>query len=97
MTTKPITLSLALAPLALVACTAAEPLPEDIPVIEAPVNCTATDYEQYVGQTSPQISIPAGTQFRHYRTGDPLTMDLSPNRLNFEYDRTGKLIKVSCG
>ena len=32
-----------------------------------------------------------------YRTGDPVTMDFAPKRLNFEYDRSGKLIRVTCG
>ena len=31
------------------------------------------------------------------RTGDPVTMDFAPKRLNFEYDRSGKLIRVTCG
>ena len=38
-----------------------------------------------------------GTPYRTYRTGDPVTMDFAPKRLNFEYDRSGKLIRVSCG
>ncbi|WBU61496.1 I78 family peptidase inhibitor [Paracoccus albus] len=59
--------------------------------------CGAAAYEQYVGEKSPAISLPAGTNFRHYRTGDPVTMDFSPTRINFEYDRTGTLVEVSCG
>lgn len=59
--------------------------------------CGATAYQQYVGQKSPAISLPAGTDFRHYRSGDPITMDMAPARLNFEYDRSGTLVKVSCG
>ena len=50
-----------------------------------------------MGQKSPAITVPAGTEVRHYRTGDSVTMDLNPSRLNFEYDRTGKLVKVTCG
>lgn len=89
---------LLLAPLTLAACVAEAPPPDqgfrdrmDM------LTCTAEDYQQYVGQRSPQISLPAGTNFRAYRTGDPVTMDFSPARLNFEYDRSGVLIKVSCG
>lgn len=59
--------------------------------------CGAAAYQQYVGEKSPAISLPAGTNFRHYRTGDPVTMDFSPTRINFEYDRTGTLVEVSCG
>ncbi len=59
--------------------------------------CGASAYQQYVGQQSPQISVPAGTAMRHYRTGDPMTMDMRIDRLNFEYDRSGRLVAVTCG
>lgn len=59
--------------------------------------CGAASYQAYVGQLSPQISVPAGTEMRHYRTGDPLTRDLRVDRLNFEYDRSGRLVAVTCG
>ncbi|PZO67666.1 MAG: hypothetical protein DI498_01360 [Paracoccus denitrificans] len=59
--------------------------------------CHASQYQHFVGEKSPEITLPAGTNFRHYRKGDPLTMDLQQDRLNFEYDRTGKLVAVSCG
>ncbi len=59
--------------------------------------CGASNYEQFVGQKSPEIVLPAGTVFRDYRSGDPVTSDLSPERINFEYDRSGVLVKVSCG
>lgn len=87
---------LAAATAALAACA---PPPSTTVVIEPPVQtaCLAADYQQYVGQKSPAISLPAGTEYRHYRTGDALTEDANPARLNFEYDRTGKLVKVSCG
>ena len=92
-------------PLALAACAPA-PVQTEILIVEettpAPEGgpgdtCGATTYQQYVGQQSPQISLPAGTTFRHYRTGDPVTMDFASGRINFEYDRGGKLIRVSCG
>lgn len=66
-------------------------------VPETPTECRAADYQQYVGQQSPALTLPAGTEFRHYRTGDAVTMDMNPARLNFEYDRTGKLVSVTCG
>lgn len=59
--------------------------------------CGAAPFQKYVGQKSPEITVPAGTNVRHYRAGDPITMDFLPSRMNFEYDRTGKLVKVSCG
>ena len=38
-----------------------------------------------------------GTPYRTYRSGDPVTSDFSLKRLNFEYDRSGKLLRVTCG
>ncbi|MFD1882813.1 I78 family peptidase inhibitor [Paracoccus pacificus] len=77
--------------------TACQPADTTTVVVTPPADCNAAAYQQYVGQKSPAISLPAGTEFRHYRTGDPVTMDLNPARVNFEYDRTGKLVKVTCG
>lgn len=90
-----------LAPLLLVACTVNEVdeiiVVEQDPTPEPADPCGAENFQQFVGEQSPMISLPAGTVFRHYRSGDPVTADLNPNRLNFEYDRTGTLVKVSCG
>lgn len=89
---------LMLAPLALAACVSPAPMPEPAPADRLDMlTCTAGDYQQYVGQTSPQITLPAGTVFRSYRTGEAVTQDFAPARLNFEYDRAGVLVKVSCG
>ena len=60
-------------------------------------SCGATRFTDLVGQTNPILTIPADTPYRTYRTGDPVTMDFAPKRLNFEYDRSGKLIRVTCG
>lgn len=86
------------APLLLAACeTDGTPVvveTEVTPVMDA---CGASNFKGLIGQVSPQITLPAGTVHRSYRTGDPITMDLNPMRVNFEYDRTGKLIAVNCG
>ena len=60
-------------------------------------SCGAARFAELVGQTNPVLTIPADTPYRTYRTGDPVTMDFAPKRLNFEYDRSGKLIRVTCG
>lgn len=89
-------------PLALAAC-APPPTKIVVPIIdETPATapgdtCGATTYQSYVGQQSPQISLPAGTVFRHHRSGDPVDADRASGRINFEYDRSGKLVRVSCG
>lgn len=95
-------LSIIAAPALLAACTVVqpvEPVAVPVPVAVAPAGdtCNAAAYQAFVGQRSPEISLPAGTDFRHYRSGDPVTMDHSPTRLNFEYDRRGVLTAVKCG
>ena len=59
--------------------------------------CGQSRYAHLVGQVSPKISVPAGTEYRQYRTGDPVTLDHSPQRINFEFDRSARLVAVSCG
>lgn len=93
------------APLALMACATGseteivteDPAAATSEAVDAADACGAANYQQYVGEKSPTVMLPAGTVFRHYRTGDAVTMDLVPTRLNFEYDRSGNLVKVSCG
>lgn len=59
--------------------------------------CGANAYQPLIGQSAPVISVPANTPWRKYTTGDPVTMDYNMKRLNFEHDKTGKLVRVSCG
>ena len=86
------------APILLAACA---PMPTEtvvvVPDLPEGDACGASNYQQYVGQRSPEIMLPPGTDMRHYRTGDPVTMDYSATRINFEFDRSGTLVKVSCG
>ena len=80
------------------ALSACAPAPNTTIVVEPPVQmtCLADQYQMYVGQKSPAITLPAGTEYRDFRKGDPVTKDMNPARLNFEYDRTGKLLSVKC-
>ena len=83
----------------LAGCTMAAPPVTQPPVATPPAGdtCNAAAYQSFVGQRSPAITVPAGTVIRHYRTGDPVTMDLNAARINFEYDRSGRLVSVTCG
>lgn len=86
-----------LLPLLASACVPEAP-PE--PVAPPPVandSCGANAYLPLIGQQGPTISVPANQAYRSYKTGDPVTMDFNANRLNFEHDKTGKLVRVSCG
>jgi hypothetical protein len=41
------------------------------------------------------LELPEGT--RIFRTGDPVTADFSPDRLNLEVGRDGTIVNVFCG
>ncbi|WP_323717482.1 I78 family peptidase inhibitor [Paracoccus aminovorans] len=92
---KPILPVLMLVPLLAAGCVP-EPEPETPPVMGED-SCGASRYLPLIGQSGVTISVPANVPYRSYKTGDPVTMDFSPSRLNFEHDKTGKLIRVSCG
>ena len=81
---------------ALAAC-APPPSTTTVIVPPATAECTAADYQSFIGQQSPAITLPPGTEFRHYRTGEAVATDANPARLNFEYDRSGRLVSVTCG
>lgn len=79
-----------LLPLMLTACAPqVMPLPDDA--------CGAGGYQNLVGRHSSAFTLPGGPEFRHYKTGDPVTLDYNPSRVNFEYDDKGYLIGVNCG
>ncbi|WP_423210153.1 I78 family peptidase inhibitor [Paracoccus yeei] len=82
----------------LAACLPEPPEPTPMPPIAIQDDtCGASRYLALVGQQGTTISVPANTPYRVYRTGDPVTMDFNAARLNFEHDRTGRLVRVSCG
>jgi hypothetical protein len=60
--------------------------------------CGAAGLQHLVGQSWPQTLPPRHADARVYRTGDPLTMDHRPDRLNIEIARNGRrVVAVSCG
>lgn len=92
--------ALLLAPLSLAACMPEASEPDTIAVVTPDTStdtCGSARYQSLIGQAGPVISVPANTPYRSYKTGDPVTMDYNPTRLNFEHDKTGKLVRVSCG
>lgn len=94
---KPVWPVVALMPL-LAACVPEAPVPEPLPPAAAQEDtCGAARYLPLVGQKGTTITVPANTPYRTYKTGDPVTMDFNAARLNFEHDKSGTLIRVSCG
>lgn len=95
---KPILPVVMLVPMLAAGCVPERAVPEpEIPPALADDSCGASRYLPLIGQSGVTISVPANAAYRSYKTGDPVTMDFNPNRLNFEHDKTGKLVRVSCG
>ncbi|WP_341208536.1 I78 family peptidase inhibitor [uncultured Sphingomonas sp.] len=75
------------------------------PVAEAAapgVQCDANAAQALVGRMAADVTAAAQQRsgaraVRGYRTGDMLTMDFRPDRLNIERDAAGKVVKFSCG
>jgi hypothetical protein len=72
------------------------PAPDPMPPIPAPDAC-GPDLT-LIGQPESVLAamtFPMGT--RIYRTGDAVTMDYNPGRLNIEIGETGQIVMVYCG
>lgn len=84
---------IAAAILPLVAC-----MVETTPVADAEDTCGAAAMQGFVGQNE---SVLAATTFaapvRFIHPKDAVTMDLRPDRLNFDIDDKGIIIRVRCG
>ena len=74
-----------------------EPLP-NFPVVPAEDTCRAEPLQDLVGQDRAVLS---GMRFaqvlRVYEEGQPVTMDLNPERLNIQYSKRSKIQSVTCG
>lgn len=70
---------------------------------EAPgVQCDANAVQALVGRMAADVTAEAQQRsgartVRSYRSGDAVTMDFRPDRLNVERDAAGKVVKFSCG
>ena len=75
------------------------------PIAEAAapgVQCDANAVQSLVGQMVVDVTAAAQKRsgarlVRSYRSGDVMTMDFRPDRLNIERDASGKVVKFSCG
>ncbi|MEG8040092.1 I78 family peptidase inhibitor [Sphingomonas sp. LR60] len=75
------------------------------PVAEATapgVQCDANAVQSLVGRMAAEVTAEAqrlsgARSVRSYRSGDALTMDFRPDRLNVERDAGGRVVKFSCG
>lgn len=92
----PVVLSL-VAALSLSACVVVAP-EGPMPPEPSPDACGAASLQSFVGKDE---AILAATTFaapmRILRPGMAVTMEYSPERLNFEIDARGKIVRVFCG
>jgi hypothetical protein len=61
--------------------------------------CGAAERQGWVGQPRSAVpATPAGADWRIFETGQPVTQDLRPDRLNVEIDpATQRVVSVRCG
>jgi hypothetical protein len=58
--------------------------------------CNAAAYQALIGENGEAgASLPDPK--RIYQTGDPVTLDYNPERLNIKLDDTGKIVEIDCG
>ena len=94
---KPILSAVLAAPLLMAACTQPSTTVV-VPVVTTPGDtCGAARYQTLIGQTGPALMLPGDAVYRVFKTGDPVTSDFNAARLNFETDKRGKLLHVTCG
>ena len=61
--------------------------------------CGAAERQDWIGRARSDLpSPPADALWRVYETGQPVTQDLRPNRLNIEIDPDSQtVVRLSCG
>lgn len=80
---------------ALAACVPATP--EAPPPQTPPDTCKSAQFQRLIGQSRgvlTAMTLPAGTRIIGPR--DAVTMDLRPDRLNFETDADDRIAKIGC-
>ena len=78
----------------------ATPSPPDAPAAPAPADdCGAAERQDWIGRSRSELPAPpAGANWRVFETGQPVTQDLRPDRLNIEIDPDSqKVVRLSCG
>ena len=79
---------------------AATPAPGSPPATSAAADgCGAAERQGWIGRARSDLpSAPADSLWRIYETGQPVTQDLRPDRLNIEIDPGSQtVVRLSCG
>ena len=66
------------------------------PAPAGPDTCGAAAYASLVGQDAPSALIVPQPK-RVYRIGDPITMDLNPQRINVQLNDQNVIAAITCG
>ena len=79
-----------------------EPRPTPSPQPGSPTpadECGAAERQDWIGRARSDLpAAPADALWRIYETGQPVTQDLRPNRLNIEIDPDSQMVvRLSCG
>lgn len=74
----------------------AEPAPAPAPAAD---DCGAAERQDWIGRARADLpEAPDGANWRVYETGQPVTQDLRPDRLNIEIDPDSQtVVRLSCG
>lgn len=82
---------------ALAAC--AEQAPAAEPAAAATDACAAAERQNWIGRARADLpAAPAGASWRVFDTGQPITHDLRPERLNIEIDPDSRtVVRLTCG
>ena len=70
------------------------------PVLPSPADdtCGASELTGYVGQDASILDTARfANPIRVIRPGDMVTMDFNPQRLNFDLDELGEILRIRCG
>lgn len=63
----------------------------------APAKCNASDYSQFIGLKTTQVSLPPNLRTRVLNPQSLVSADFQPNRLNVFVDSFGVVQRFSCG
>ncbi len=88
------------AALALAACDGRTPSPASEPAAPAPTDaCGAAGRQDWIGRARADLpAAPDGALWRVFETGQPVTHDLRPARLNIEIDPDSQtVVRLTCG
>lgn len=59
--------------------------------------CNAVGYADFLGANPAAVTLPADLPHRMIGPGEAVTQDFRPNRINFDHNGEGRIIRIWCG